>query len=169
MVKEKKVLRKILKVPYDKQKTDYTCGPASLKMILEFFGIKKPEIILAHQAHTKKKTGTTHEQMINLVRREGLYCYVHNQSNINTIKHFITAGLPVIISFKNPEDKEGHYAVAIGYNKGIIILNDPWNGKNFKIDDKVLKKFWVSENKGKKSIIVISKKPIIRGKQYNPL
>ncbi len=158
-----------IRVPYNHQKTDYTCGPASIEMVLKFFGFKESEIRLAHEAHTKKKTGTGHEQMINLVRKHGFYCYIQKDSNIHTIKHFITRGFPAIINFKNPTDNDGHYAVVVGYSKGKIILNDPWNGKHFNIDDKILNTHWISEQNSKKWIMIISKKPIISGKQYNPI
>lgn len=181
---------KRVKVPYHYQSTDYTCGPSSLKMILEYFGKRESEIRLAHEAHTNKRFGTEHVEMINLARKHGFYCYVHHDSNINTIKHFINSDLPVIINFKNPSDGIEHYAVVIGHSKGQLILNDPWNGKDFKISDKVLNNYWIGLHNTKKWIMVvsktkvfgyaqkrtlknnfseISKKPIISGKQYNPI
>ncbi|MBS3074143.1 C39 family peptidase [Candidatus Pacearchaeota archaeon] len=159
----------LIDVPYDHQDTDYTCGPSSLKMVLSFFGVRESELKLAHEAHTSRKKGTAHAELIKLARRHGFYCYIRRDSNINTIRHFIRLGLPVIINYRNIPDNESHYAVVVGYGRGRIILNDPWNGRNFKIDDKTFIRHWIGENNTKKWVFVISKEPVIRGKQYNPM
>ncbi|MBN2368173.1 C39 family peptidase, partial [Candidatus Woesearchaeota archaeon] len=39
-------------IPYHAQQTNYTCGTASMRMILEYFGIKKTEKQLARILHT---------------------------------------------------------------------------------------------------------------------
>lgn len=167
MQKEKK--GKKLKVPYFHQHTSYNCGPASIEMLLAFFGKKEPELKLAKLAKTKK-SGTENKGLINLARREGFYCYVHENSSINQIKHFINLNLPIIIDYIEPSRNEGHYAVITGYNKKEIILNDPWNGKNFKLPYKQFQKRWHGSNKNCKNwILVLSKNKFNLGRQYSPI
>lgn len=162
---------RIIKVPYYKQRTNYTCGPASIKMVLKFFGIRKSESFLAKEGKTNSDVGTPPNELINLARNEGFYCYVQERSSIHIIRHFISQELPVVINYVEPSFNDGHYAVVVGYKKGEMILNDPTNGKNFHISNKELYKRWNGRpyNNSKKWIMVISKKPVIRGKQYNPL
>lgn len=161
----------VLDLKYFKQDNGYSCGPASLQMVFSYFGKKLGEAKLAKLAKTTK-SGTSHVNMINLARKEGFYCYVHNNSSINQIKHFIDLNLPVIINYIEPKSEEGHYAVVVGYKRNKIILDDPWNGKNFKISIKEFKKRWYDYHKKHKYsrwILVISKKKFNLGKQYSPI
>ncbi|VVB80060.1 Peptidase C39 family protein [uncultured archaeon] len=159
-----------LKIPFFKQRTGFYCGPASLEMVLAFFKKYKTQKELAKEARTKKD-GTTHEEMIKVARREGFYCYVHNNSTIEEIKHFIKQGLPVIINYKEPSSEEGHYAVISGYKKSRLILNDPWNGNNFKIKEKEFLRRWHDYHKKheyKNWILVLSRKNLNLGKLFLP-
>ena len=131
-----------LKIPFYKQDTDHTCGPASLQMVLSFLGDFKSEKSLSEEAHTNHGVGTKHNAMIETARKEGFYCYVNNDSSWKEINNFIADGLPAIIHFAEPKAEEEHYAVVIGLEKGEIILNDPWNGKNFKIKKKEFLSRW---------------------------
>ena len=160
-----------IKVPFYKQEADYTCGPASLQMVLSFLGIHKSEYELIKQARTSKKGGTRHKWMIDVARKEGFYCYVNNNSTLEEIRHFINLELPVIINYIEPTNNEGHYAVVIGFEGGEIIMNDPWNGVGFRmmVDDFLPR--WHGESpsiKNKRWMMVISKDDFGLGRQYLP-
>lgn len=160
-----------LKIPFYKQDTDHTCGPTSLQMVLSFLGDFKSEKSLSEEAHTNHDVGTKHNAMIETARKEGFYCYVNNDSSWDEIKKFITKGLPSIIHFAEPQSEEEHYAVVVGFEKNKIILNDPWNGKNFKMKKKEFLARWSGSqgnHKYKKWIMVISKNDFELGKQYFP-
>ena len=158
-----------LTLRYNRQQTDYSCGPASLKMVLRFFGDKKSEKYLIKKAHTDKITGTKHKWMIKTAISQGFYCYANSNSSPHEIKHFLMLGLPVIIDYTEPSQNIGHYSVIIGYKKDKFIMNDPWNGKNFLISEKKMIDLWHdSITKSNKWIMVISKKDFLLGKQYLP-
>jgi len=160
-----------LKVKFSKQYRDYTCGSVCLEMIFDYYGKKISREKIMKIAKTTKR-GTGHLNMINAVRTFGFYCYVHENSSVNQIKHFIGKKFPVLVNYIEPDTNEGHYAVVIGYDGWNIILNDPWNGKNFKISFKNFKKRWFdyhTNNKLSKWIMVISNNRFSVGKQYEPL
>ena len=162
---------KLLKIPFFHQKKNYTCGPASLKMVFDFFGMKFKEEDIARKAKTDK-TGTKHDSLINVARKNGFYCYVHENGSINQIGHFIDIDLPVIVDYTEPSDGEGHYAVIIGYDKNKFILNDPWNGKKFHLSFNEFKKRWHDFHKRHVYhcwFLILSKKKFSIGKQYGPL
>ena len=161
-----------LKIPFYQQDTDHTCGPASLQMVLSFLGDFKSEKKLSEEAHTNHDIGTRHDAMIETARKEGFYCYVNNDSSWDEIKNFLALGLPVIIHFAEPQTEEGHYAVVVGFEKGEIILNDPWNGKNFTMKKKEFLPRWrgtQGNHQYKKWIMIISKNDFNLGKQYSPI
>ncbi|MEK7505640.1 MAG: peptidase C39 family protein [Patescibacteria group bacterium] len=154
-----------LDVPFYKQDTDYTCGPASLQMVMDFLGEFRSEKKLAKEANTLSTRGTKHGGLMEAVSKEGFYSYVNKNSNVEEIKHFLKMGLPVIVDIT--AEKEGHYAVAVGFKDGKIILNDPWYGKGVKKPEKEFMENWHDEN-FRNWIMVISDKDFNLGKQYKP-
>jgi len=157
----------MIKLPYFHQKKDYTCGPASLRMVFNFFGLKTNEEELKKSLRPNKRIGTKHGALIKVARKKGFYCYIHKKANLHQLRNFIDQGFPVIVNYIEPESNEKHYSVVIGYNKKKIIMNDPWIGKNFKIKDKEFEKRWHGEH-NKKWIMIISRKKFDTGKQYYP-
>lgn len=82
----------------------------------------------------------------------------------------VVEGIPVIVDYTEPTSNEGHYAVVIGFNKKRIILNDPWNGKDFSLPYKEFERRWIDHN-GRWSnrwYLVLSKKEFSTGRQYFP-
>ncbi|MEK6893462.1 MAG: peptidase C39 family protein [Nanoarchaeota archaeon] len=77
------------KVPYYHQHTEYSCGPASLSMVLEFFGVEEREEKLRKLEHTTRKDGTKHRYMILCARKEGFYCYVHQHASLEVLRYFL--------------------------------------------------------------------------------
>lgn len=160
-----------INIPFYKQDTAYTCGPAALQMAFSLLGKFKSEKALAQEAGTNKN-GTTHQGMIDTALGEKFYCYVNEGSSLEEVKYFIHCGLPVIVDYTEPSGEEGHYAVVSGYQDGRIILNDPWNGKDFKLAEKEFITRWHDchphNHVCKRWMLVLARKPFDLGKQYIP-
>lgn len=162
--------KKVLKVPFYWQKKENTCGPASLKIVFSFFGKYHDEEELEKISGTIER-GTSHFGLINAVRNLGLYCLVNDNASLHSIKHFIDLGLPVIVNYTEPDSNEGHYAVVIGYDLKNLILNDPWNGKSFKIKYADFVKRWYDYHKdylSKNWMMVIAKTNFKAEKRFKP-
>lgn len=159
-----------LKIPFYSQKTSFSCGPASLQMIFSYFKKPTTQKSLMRKAHTTHE-GTIHQNIINVALKEKFYCYVNNNSTIHEIKHFVDSGYPVIINYTEPSSEEGHYSIVRGYDKKGIVMNDPWNGKDFRLTEKEFLSRWHDHHKHhqyKKWMMVISKTDLQLGKQYLP-
>lgn len=61
-----------MNVPDVFQATDYTCGPASLTAVLNYFHIDRREAQLAKMAKTNQDDGTDPYDMIAVVKQLGL-------------------------------------------------------------------------------------------------
>lgn len=158
-----------MNIPYHRQITDYYCGPASLQMVFEYFGLHKSQRYLAKQLQTQRDDGTDHSDLIRVATSHGLYCYVNRDSSIHEILHFLSLELPVIIDFMEPSGNEAHYAIVSGYKNQSIILHDPWNGKQFSLQEAWFEKHWYDrENNAHQWIMVVSPHDIGFGKQYHP-
>lgn len=161
-----------LDIPFFKQDTDYTCGPAALQMAFLFLGTFRSEQHLAKAAGTTSEIGTTHEGMIRTALEQKFYCYVNQNSTINEVRHFIKLGFPVIIDYTEPSSDTGHYAIVSGYQDGHIILNDPWNGAGFRVSEDEFAARWYDDHNGHNPcnswMMALSKEPFALGRQYTP-
>jgi predicted double-glycine peptidase len=158
-----------MKIPFFKQDVNYSCGPAVIQMVLKFYGKFFSEEELMKRLKTNKNIGTRHEDMIDVTTKEGFYVYSNNGSSFQEIDLFLKEKKPIVVNFIEPNDNEGHYSVVVGLNDEDIILNDPWNGPNFKMKKTDFEKRWFSEDgRNNKWIMVVSDKDFALGKQYLP-
>ncbi|MBI1999438.1 MAG: C39 family peptidase [Parcubacteria group bacterium] len=156
-------------VPFYRQLTMYNCGPAALQMVFAYFNRHRCQKELARSLRTSKRDGTTHDELVREARRDGFYCYTNGDSTLFEIKHFISLGLPVVVDFIEPDGEEEHYAVVVGYKDGDIILNDPWNGENFKLPEEEFARRWhYAQSIHKRWIMVLSSEPLVLGKRHAP-
>ena len=159
----------IIKLPYFKQDTEYSCGPTVMQMVFHFYRKVFSEEELIEKLKTDKDIGTQHQAMIDLARTEGFYVYVNNGSSLEEIIGLNSKNIPVIVNYIEPDSDEGHYAVVVDVEEDKIVLNDPWNGEKFKMNLDDFEKRWYGKNgNSKRWIMVISDEYQPLGKQYLP-
>lgn len=141
------------------QKAYYACGPAALKMVLDFLGFDFSEKELSKLAKTTLKKGTDAKDLSAVAKK--LKCSVLWKQgwSASEAKKYILEGKPIIANFQQePKYGEGHYAVIIGFTKKEeFILADPalYRGfKKIKID-KFMKQWYELEDKTKREGIAI--------------
>jgi hypothetical protein len=121
--------------PVRKQETPYTCGPASVRMVLEFLGHRIPEEEIAERMGTSKRFGTSHGRLKRAYNKyldeleTGLLAKTirGKAATENSVADSLDAGLPVIASFLtenhfNPGTAVGHFCVIIGVNLKTLIF-----------------------------------------------
>jgi len=157
-----------MKVPFFWQDTEYTCGPASLQMVLAFFSKRVSEERLARGMCTTKSIGTKRSDFISKARREGFFCYVNSGSSLNEIGHYLSLGSPVIVNILS--ENEGHYAVVVGVTRKNVILHDPYYGAHKRWSHRTFNKNWKGERgQSSKWMMVLSPGDFNLGRQYYPL
>jgi len=159
----------MLKIPYFKQDTRYSCGPATLQMIFAFYGKEISETNLTERLKTKEGDGTKHSNLIRVANEEGFYVYVNTDSSIEEVREILAKDIPVIVNFVEPSNEEGHYAVVVDITGEKIFLNDPWNGENFEMSIIDFENRWQSgDGLHKEWLMAVSDKDFSLGKQYLP-
>ena len=159
----------ILDIPYYRQKKEYTCAAACLRMIFMYFGTKKREGTITRALGTNKEYGTPNSNVINLARKYGFYCYVHEEvAGINQVRDFIDLKLPIIVNYQEPRENIGHFAVVVGYTSDEIVLHDPVHMGRFRLKNAEFKRRWYGDSGHKKWILVLSRRKLSLGKQYDP-
>lgn len=117
------------------------CGPASLKMVLDYYGIKKTEKELAKLAGAKKHTGVGAEGLIKAAKELGFKGFFKDFSDVEDLKHYvIDKKIPVIVDWFSSTD--GHYSTVVNIDKNNIYLQDPELGNLRIIDIPTFKRIW---------------------------
>ena len=99
------------------------CGPSSLKMVLNYYGVSVTEAALAKAAGASRKGGASKEGLIKTARHFGFKVFSKEKSNLGDLRRFIKRGIPVIVDWFFEDD--GHYSVAVDINQKNIVLMDP--------------------------------------------
>jgi predicted double-glycine peptidase len=158
-----------LAVPFSRQDTVYSCGAAVAQMVLHFYGIIRSESDLMSELRTNSETGTAHEDLIAILVDNSLYCYVNAGSSIEEMEYFLGRSLPCVVHYLEPDNDEGHYAVAIGVKDGHVVLNDPWHGERFRLTRSEFERRWSDErNRYPQWLLAVSPKDIEIGRQFIP-
>lgn len=120
--------------PYTKQPNEYTCGPACLKMLAEFYrqntSIKK----LQKVCNTDKEYGTQFRGI-----QRGLKHLDLKRLRVKKLWQaysYLNYGVPILVSIPDPGiPEEDHYVLIIGtyinkHDEMMLYVNDPWYGEN---------------------------------------
>lgn len=116
------------------------CGPASLKIVLEYFGIKKLEEELAKLSKAHPHHGTSAKNIVLAAKKLGYKAFYKDFSSLKEIKKYIDKKIPVIVDWFSHDD--GHYSVVAGIDNKFIYLQDPELGKINKIDLVTFQRIW---------------------------
>jgi len=122
-------------VPYASQKYAYWCGPTSLAMVLEYWGLNvTQEEIVAHIYDPEARLTN-----ISAMKSYPLRCGFRSEElngSIDCLKKWIQKGCPIIVLQKlSLQDAYGHYRVVVGYDdeRDLVTTFDPILGPNYNI------------------------------------
>jgi ABC-type bacteriocin/lantibiotic exporter with double-glycine peptidase domain len=113
--------------PYQKQETDYYCGPAVVQMALASIGIIFTQAALAEELKTTPEVGTTADAIAALLRQHGLEVKRSNGAAIADIAAALSEGQLAIVGYVAQD--EPHYALVSSLGDGAIVLQDPYFGE----------------------------------------
>lgn len=110
----------MLKVKPFKQTPGF-CGPASLKIVLGYYGIEKGEEELAKLTRCSNR-GTSAQGIITAAKKLGFKAEFKDNCSFGDIKRYLDKKIPVIVNWFLQDD--GHYSVVVGLDKKKIYLQD---------------------------------------------
>ena len=119
----------ILDVPYHDQQTSYFCGPASVKMVLDYTqNLEISQDTLSYELLTDENEGVTYTELMDepFIHRD-LTQIKNGRLSLNQLKKQMTFGYaPILLIWFDDNQEKGHYIVAVGYNETGVFVNDPW-------------------------------------------
>ncbi len=117
------------------------CGPASLKMVLGYFGVKLTEKKLSELSGCKKSRGIGAEGLVHVARELGFRAKITDFCNLKDIEEWVNQKkIPVIVDWFAFEG--GHYSVVSGIDKENIYLEDPSLGHRRAMKLTTFKRLW---------------------------
>jgi hypothetical protein len=126
------------------------CGPASLKIMLDYYGIDKTEKELAELAGSNPELGVNDKDIVRAAESLGFKAEIKNESSFEEIGWWLEKGVPVIVDwftrgrqdYDDSEVADGHYSVVAGLDDEHIYLQDPEIGGERKIKRGDFLKVW---------------------------
>jgi hypothetical protein len=116
----------VLPVGTYRQSAPGMCGPASLKIYMDFLRWPILESYIAKKCKMIPNDGTTPESMIKAAQELKFIASEKQNYTVDEVKETIRSGFPIIANHQaEPKLGEGHYAVIIGFTKTEFVLSDP--------------------------------------------
>jgi len=114
----------MLKLKHFRQQKAGFCGPASLKMVLDYYGVNKSEKELAELSNCTISKGVKAEDLLKAAKKLGFKGFIKDFSEIKDIKKYVLKKkIPVIVDWFSID--EGHYSPVVDINQENIYLQDP--------------------------------------------
>jgi len=123
---EKFRLHKLRHNPRNQKGTD--CGPDSLRMVLNYWGLNVREGEIVRELHRRtRKGGTTFQQLKEIAESHyGMKAFIVSNASFNTLKALLIQNFPPIVGYRT-KNRTGHAVVFVGYDdkKRMAFVNDP--------------------------------------------
>lgn len=126
-------VKNLIRVPLTRQGTDYTCGVTALQSIFGYYGIDKRQDELSTAAKSTPEEGTSYKHIASYAQSQGFDVNIRTNMTIDELKGYIDKRKPVLVliqawtesHYTADRNEDGHYVVAIGYDKNNIYFMDP--------------------------------------------
>ena len=134
--------------PFQETLHAHMCGPASLKIVADYYGIKKSEQDIVNLTGFIENIGIHEEGIVQGAKALGLKTFVKNESTFDDIEKWLSKDIPMIVDwftrgrsdYSDSEIADGHYSVIIGLDDKYVYIQDPEIGgvRKIKRDDFML-------------------------------
>lgn len=136
------------------QETEWSCGPAALKILLSHYGHNVSEDQLIELSGTTPAAGATHAGLINAAHKLGYHVMATDNAAEGLLPTLIKSGAPVLIDFQGASGG-GHYVAAIGMDSERVHIEDPrrHGGNHYTLDWNLFNARWYNVTYGDKKFI----------------
>jgi len=144
-------MKKFIQIkPFQETLYSSMCGPASLKIVLDYYGVEKSEKELAKLCKVDKNLGVDDKDIKRVAEQLGFKVVIKNNSSFKDIEKWLDKKVPVIVDwftkgrqeYSESETADGHYSVVAGLDEKYIYLQDPEIGKIRKLKRDDFMRVW---------------------------
>ena len=118
-----------MRAPYYKQELWFSCFATCVKMILEYYGIKKSERDLRILLKTTPRFGTIWGEAEREIKKLG-FELKHKNMPYEELENLVKSGVPVIasIDIESEDENVGHVGVVVDVENDSVVFHDPEKG-----------------------------------------
>ena len=144
-------MKKSIKLkPFQETLYSSMCGAASLKIVLDYYGVQESEKELAKLCKVDKDLGTNDKNIKRIAEKLGFKVIIKNNSSFKDIEKWLDKKVPVIVDwftkgrqeYSASEVADGHYSVVAWLDDRYIYLQDPEIGKIRKLKRNNFMRVW---------------------------
>jgi len=136
---KRKIKRHLILMKHYKQHTEYSCGIACLRMLLERFGKNYKESFLRDLTNCNEE-GTDITALKRGLKILGFKSSAHYSVSLKQLIKKLNKNIPIMVGFQE------HWQIVIGYDKKYIFTIDPAHDRPIKrINKKRFLKLWKTE------------------------
>lgn len=135
---KRKIKRHLILLKHYKQHTDYSCGIACLRMLLERFGKYYTEKYLRDLIDCVED-GTEVSDLKRTLKILGFRGYSRYNISLKQLIQKLDKNIPAMVGFG------GHWQIVIGYDRKYMFIADPNYNKYIRISKKRFLKLWKTE------------------------
>jgi len=136
--------------PFQETLNSDMCGPASLKIVLNYYGVDKSEEDIAKLCKVKKELGVDDKSIKIAAEKLGFKATIKNNSSFKDIEKWLKKDVPMIVNwftrgrtdYGDSSVADGHYSVVMGLDDKHIYLQDPELGSIRKIERDNFMRVW---------------------------
>lgn len=130
----------LIRVPLCRQAKSYTCGVASLQAVLGYYDDPIRQDILEAAVKSSEARGTDYRNIVSFARKRGYTVHTYANLTADRLRAFIDEKKPTILAIQAWADPpvdyksewgDGHYVVAVGYDRDNFYFMDPSTLGNF--------------------------------------
>ena len=126
------------------------CGPASLKIVLDYYGLNKSEKELAELCNVDSDLGVDDKTIKKVAQDLGFQVQIKNNSSFDDVEKWLKKDVPVIVNwftrgrtdYTDADVSDGHYSVVCGLDEKNIYLQDPETGGMRKLNREDFMTVW---------------------------
>jgi tetratricopeptide (TPR) repeat protein len=116
------------------QQTWNNCGPATLSMMLSYFGRPETQKDIAYVLRPDRDDkNVSPDELVSYAQLLGFQARTIVGGDLEMLKTLVMNGIPVIVEswfIPEPNDEMGHYLLLIGYEGDTLLFYDSYHGPN---------------------------------------
>jgi len=173
----------LIDLHYGRQAFDFDCGAMALQTVMAYYGVEVRLDELMDNLGTDEE-GTSINSIIRTAQRYGFDVRARSGWTLKEIKEKIDGGIPVIVLLQAWAERpktlkqweqdygDGHYAILIGHEKGVLLFEDPSSFRRTWLRDREFLARWHDRDEKTGEVfdhfgmMLLGKEPVLRTPQY---
>lgn len=122
------------------RETPGLCGPASLKIVMDYYGVSVSEADIARVSGATQEKGVSTAGLAKAAKHFGFKTLVKENSSLDDLRYYVKKEIPVMVDWFSEDD--GHYSPVVGLDDKYIYLQDTQIKKVRKMGKRDFTRVW---------------------------